>query len=102
MSSLNNAVRKEEEQRIQRAAEREGRRTRRRRGKDEMILLILETDASSHLYFVDRERKETLNNHLDGMSSDDEVPDHEVTIYKNQMSKKNSDRFHWNETYIMN
>lgn len=33
MSSLNNAARKEEELRIQRAAEREGRRTRRRRGK---------------------------------------------------------------------
>lgn len=33
MASMNNAARKEEEQRIQRAAEREGRRTRRRRGK---------------------------------------------------------------------
>lgn len=30
---MNNAAKKEEEQRIQRAAEREGRRTRRRRGK---------------------------------------------------------------------
>lgn len=27
-----------------------------------------------------------LNNHLDGMSSDDEVPDHETTLYKNQIS----------------
>lgn len=33
MTSMNNAARKEEEQRIQRAAEREGRRTRRRRGR---------------------------------------------------------------------
>lgn len=33
MASMNNAARKEEEQRVQRAAEREGRRTRRRRGK---------------------------------------------------------------------
>lgn len=38
-------------------------------------------------FFSDRERKETLNNHLDGMSSDDEVPDQESTSYKNQLSK---------------
>lgn len=33
VASMNNAARKEEEQRVQRTAEREGRRTRRRRGK---------------------------------------------------------------------
>lgn len=38
---------------------------------------------------VDRERNETLNTHFDGMSSDDEIPDHEVTLYKNQLSKPN-------------
>lgn len=36
---------------------------------------------------LDRERNETLNTHLDGMSSDDEVPDHESTVYKNHLSK---------------
>lgn len=54
----------EEEERIRRAAEREGRRTRRRR---------------------DRERIDIKNSHLDGMSSDDEVPDQETTVYKNQL-----------------
>lgn len=39
---------------------------------------------------LDRERIELQNNHLDGMSSDDEVPDHEITLYKNQISKCNS------------
>lgn len=66
MATLNSAARKEEDERIRRAAEREGRRTRRRR---------------------DRERIDIKNSHLDGMSSDDEVADHDVTIYKNQLSK---------------
>lgn len=39
---------------------------------------------------IDRERNETLNTHLDGMSSDDEIPDHEATLYKNQLSKINT------------
>lgn len=63
---MNAVTRKEEELRTQRAAEREGRRTRRRR---------------------DRERIDIRNTHLDGMSSDDDVPDHEATLYKNQLSK---------------
>lgn len=41
------------------------------------------------IYFalLDRERKDSPNDHLDGMSSDDEIPDHENTFYKNQLSK---------------
>lgn len=46
---------------IRRAAEREGRRTRRRR---------------------DRERNEQTESHLDGMSSDDEVPDQDTVTFK--------------------
>ncbi|XP_055308358.1 PAX3- and PAX7-binding protein 1 [Sitodiplosis mosellana] len=64
------SFRKEEEQQIQRAAEREGRRTRRRR---------------------DRERRCTTNDHLDGMSSDDEIPDQESTTYKNQIKQINAE-----------
>lgn len=56
----------EEEDRIRRAAEREGRRTRRRR---------------------DRERIEIKNAHLDGMSSDDEIHDQEAAAFKGQLSK---------------
>lgn len=37
--------------------------------------------------YSDRERKDTPNDHLDGMSSDDEIPEHENTLYKNQLSK---------------
>uniref|UniRef100_A0A1Q3G350 Putative transcriptional regulator binding to the gc-rich sequence n=1 Tax=Culex tarsalis TaxID=7177 RepID=A0A1Q3G350_CULTA len=48
-------------ERIRRAAEREGRRTRRRR---------------------DREKNEQSTSHLDGMSSDDEVADIEVSKYQ--------------------
>lgn len=48
--------------RIRRAAEREGRRTRRRR---------------------DREKNEINDTHLEGMSSDDEVHDHEMNQYIN-------------------
>lgn len=44
-------------------------------------------DANARSFIVDRERKDTPNDHLDGMSSDDEIPDHENTLYKNQMSK---------------
>ncbi|XP_058449593.1 PAX3- and PAX7-binding protein 1 isoform X2 [Malaya genurostris] len=47
--------------RVRRAAEREGRRTRRRR---------------------DREKNETADSHLDGMSSDDEVADIETQQYR--------------------
>lgn len=39
---------------------------------------------------VDRERNETLSTHFDGMSSDDEIPDQEATLYKNQLSKNNT------------
>ncbi|XP_050082324.1 intron Large complex component GCFC2 isoform X2 [Anopheles aquasalis] len=48
-------------ERIRRAAEREGRRTRRRR---------------------DREKNETSDSHYDGMSSDDEIPDMEAARYR--------------------
>ena len=60
----------EEEQRIRRAAEREGRRTRRRR---------------------DRERIDIKNSHLDGMSTDDEIPDHEASLYKTQLEQIDAD-----------
>lgn len=63
---LNNALRKEEDERIRRTAEREGRRTRRRR---------------------DRERMNLNSLHLDGMSSDDEIGDQDALQYKNQLSK---------------
>lgn len=52
---------------MRRAAEREGRRTRRRR---------------------DREKLSYMNEaHNDGMSSDDEVPDIELNQYKEQLCK---------------
>ncbi|XP_058119129.1 PAX3- and PAX7-binding protein 1 isoform X2 [Anopheles coustani] len=51
----------DDQERVRRAAEREGRRTRRRR---------------------DREKNETADSHLDGMSSDDEIPDMEAARYK--------------------
>lgn len=56
----------DDEERVRRAAEREGRRTRRRR---------------------DRERADQLESHLDGMSSDDEVPDQEEALYKSQIQQ---------------
>ena len=54
----------EDEERIRRAAEREGRRTRRRR---------------------DREKLNKSEKHNDGMSSDDEVPDVESAQYRDQL-----------------
>lgn len=54
----------EDEEHIRRAAEREGRRTRRR---------------------CDREKNNFVNIHLDGMSSDDELPDQELSQYKNSL-----------------
>ncbi|XP_058057791.1 intron Large complex component GCFC2 isoform X1 [Anopheles bellator] len=51
-------------ERIRRAAEREGRRTRRRR---------------------DREKNETSDSHYDGMSSDDEIPDMEAARYRSAL-----------------
>lgn len=63
---MSNSARKEEDERIRRAAEREGRRTRRRRN---------------------RERDDVNNKHLDGMSSDDEIADQDAAQYKNQLSK---------------
>lgn len=56
----------EDEERVRRAAEREGRRTRRRR---------------------DRERMNMSETHNDGMSSDDEVPDIELSQYKEQLGE---------------
>lgn len=56
----------EDEERVRRAAEREGRRTRRRR---------------------DRERVNMSETHNDGMSSDDEVPDVELVMYREQLGK---------------
>lgn len=55
----------DDEERVRRAAEREGRRTRRRR---------------------ERERANEAS-HLDGMSSDDEVPDQEEATYKQQLQQ---------------
>lgn len=54
----------EDEERVRRAAEREGRRTRRRR---------------------DREKLSMSETHNDGMSSDDEVPDVELAQYREQL-----------------
>ncbi|XP_055544228.1 PAX3- and PAX7-binding protein 1 [Wyeomyia smithii] len=59
--------------RVRRAAEREGRRTRRRR---------------------DREKNETADSHLDGMSSDDEVADIEVQQYQTNMKDIALEAFH--------
>ncbi|CAD7093535.1 unnamed protein product [Hermetia illucens] len=56
----------EDEEHIRRAAEREGRRTRRR---------------------CDREKNNFVNIHLDGMSSDDELPDQELSQYKNSLDR---------------
>ena len=57
----------DDEERVRRAAEREGRRTRRRR---------------------DREKLNMNEIHNDGMSSDEEVPDIDLAQYKAQLSKK--------------
>lgn len=84
---MNNAARKEEEQRVQRAAEREGRRMRRRRGNLFETCNDLLYKLMTQFSHSDRERKDTPNDHLDGMSSDDEIPEHENTLYKNQLSK---------------
>ncbi|XP_053692746.1 PAX3- and PAX7-binding protein 1 [Sabethes cyaneus] len=59
--------------RVRRAAEREGRRTRRRR---------------------DREKNETADSHLDGMSSDDEVADIEIQQYQTSLKEIALDAFH--------
>uniref|UniRef100_A0A0P6K0Q7 Putative transcriptional regulator binding to the gc-rich sequence n=1 Tax=Aedes aegypti TaxID=7159 RepID=A0A0P6K0Q7_AEDAE len=63
MADANKGVKRQHDDpdRVRRAAEREGRRTRRRR---------------------DREKSETAESHLDGMSSDDEVADIEVSQYQ--------------------
>lgn len=75
---MSNAARKEEDERIRRAAEREGRRTRRRRN---------------------RERDDVNNKHLDGMSSDDEIADQDAAQYKNQLSEILLD---WSVLWILN
>ena len=55
----------DDEERVRRAADREGRRTRRRQI---------------------RERIDIHNTHLDGMSSDDEIhQDHDVVSYRSQL-----------------
>lgn len=51
---------------MRRSAEREGRRTRRRR---------------------DREKNGLSNSHFDGFSSDDEVPDVDYSQYRSQIGK---------------
>lgn len=85
---MNAEARRLEERRAQRSAEREGRRTRRRRG---IVLFHVKAHSGSDnklcLFNLDRERIDIRNTHLDGMSSDDEVPDQEATLYKNQLSK---------------
>lgn len=58
----------EDEERVRRAAEREGRRNRRRR---------------------DREKLNMNETHNDGMSSDDEVPDVELAQYREQLGNIN-------------
>lgn len=63
----------EDEDRVRRAAEREGRRTRRRR---------------------DRERTNLSESHLDGMSSDDEIPDQEAAQYKLQLQQIAEESMH--------
>ena len=60
----------EDEECVRRAAEREGRRTRRRR---------------------DREKLNMNETHNDGMSSDDEVPDIELSSYKDQIAQIRSE-----------
>lgn len=60
----------EDEERIRRAAEREGRRNRRR---------------------YDREKLSMSETHNDGMSSDDEVPDIELAQYREQLAQIKSD-----------
>jgi GC-rich sequence DNA-binding factor len=60
----------EDEERVRRAAEREGRRTRRRRNREKMNM----NEA-----------------HNDGMSSDDEVPDVEFNQFKEQLAQIHSD-----------
>uniref|UniRef100_A0A182Q932 GCF C-terminal domain-containing protein n=1 Tax=Anopheles farauti TaxID=69004 RepID=A0A182Q932_9DIPT len=56
----------DDQERVRRAAEREGRRTRRRR---------------------DREKNETADSHFDGMSSDDEIPDMEAARYRSALQE---------------
>lgn len=56
----------ESDEGIRRAAEREGRRTRRR---------------------CEREKNNTLCSHLDGMSSDEEVSDQDLSLYKNSIGE---------------
>lgn len=91
VNTANAAARKEEEQRVQRAAEREGRRTRRRRGKKyaefEGKWTGLFNDILASEIIADRERQDIRNTHMDGMSSDDEMADHDLTAYKNQLSE---------------
>src|SRR5690349_20015261 len=60
----------EDDERIRRAAEREGRRNRRR---------------------YDREKLSMSDTHNDGMSSDDEVPDVELSQYREQLSQIKTD-----------
>lgn len=61
----------DDEERVRRAAEREGRRTRRRR---------------------DREKLNMNEIHNDGMSSDEEVPDVDLAQYKAQLSQIKADQ----------
>lgn len=56
----------ESEEAIRRAAEREGRRTRRR---------------------CEREKNNTLCSHLDGMSSDEEVSDQDMSLLRNSIGE---------------
>lgn len=71
-SFLETSIKKmpEEEERIRRAAEREGRRNRRR---------------------YEREKLNLSDTHNDGMSSDDEVPDIELAQYREQLAQIKSD-----------
>jgi GC-rich sequence DNA-binding factor len=60
----------EDHERVRRAAEREGRRTRRRR---------------------DREKNEISKSHLDGMSSDDEIFDHDQKQFELTLAQINTE-----------
>ncbi|XP_066999451.2 PAX3- and PAX7-binding protein 1 isoform X2 [Anabrus simplex] len=62
VTSISKRTKEEEEQRVRRAAEREGRRTRRRRAREMKM----------------------IGRHVEGMSSDDEMTELEVTAFRNQ------------------
>lgn len=76
ITGLNQAARPrltgpEEEARVRRAAEREGRRNRRRRAREQAVQQLAQLPPK----------------HLEGMSSDDEIPDQDNSALKEQKGK---------------